>query len=194
MLVKKEGELAAPCGLYCGACMIYRANKRGDAKFLTQIRERFAKIFSALERGQRPPGMPPSTKEKDFDFTGFREDMRGDLDINCEGCLSSVLGLPCRDCGFRDCSQRKGLTNCSQCSAAPCKLLVDFSNDGVPHHSEVLNTIKRQKEIGIDAWLSEQEERWRCIQCGSPLAWYDAKCPECNATPGQTFGSFPLSD
>jgi len=191
MMIEKKRGLAAPCGLYCGACLIYRANKRGDAESLTQIREWLTNTFAGLEGGEQPPGMPPSIKE--VDFTSFRENKQGELDLDCEGCLSSVLGFPCHSCGFRDCSQKKGLTNCSQCSDAPCQWLVDFSNDGVPHHSEVLDSIKRQKEIGIDAWLKEQEERWRCTGCGNPLAWYDAKCPECNTTQDQTFGSSPFS-
>ena len=98
----------------------------------------------------------------------------------------------CRNCGFRECTQERGLTNCSQCPDMPCQWIIDFNNDGMPHHGEVLTNLERQKEIGIDAWLAVQEKRWRCVQCKSPLAWYDAKCPDCHVTQTHTFSSSPF--
>jgi len=191
--MEKKKNLVAPCGLYCGACMIYHANKRGDTEFLTQIKERFSKLVSCLKEGKRIPGMPPPTK--DFDPARMQREIEiGVIDLNCEGCLSDVLGFPCRNCGFCECVQEKGLTNCSQCPEVPCQWLIDFNNDGIPHHGEVLGNIQRQKEIGIHAWLAEQEERWRCARCSSTLTWYDTECPDCGATQSQTFGPYPLFD
>ena len=187
----KKRNVAAPCGLYCGACMVYRANKRGDSEFLERLREQFIKWFSDADKWQRRPGMPPLSKG--FDISQMQMEMQGEVSICCEGCLSDVLAPHCRNCGFRECAQERGLTNCSQCAEMPCQWVIDFNNDGIPHHSEVLTNLERQKEIGIDAWLAEQEERWRCVQCGSPLAWYDAECPDCRVIQDQTFKSSPFS-
>ena len=41
MMVENKRNLAASCGLYCGACIIYRANKRGDSESLEQMKEQF---------------------------------------------------------------------------------------------------------------------------------------------------------
>jgi rubrerythrin len=47
------------------------------------------------------------------------------------------------------------------------------------HHAEVLDNIRRQREVGIDSWLREQGERWRCPACGCGTNWYAGKCPKC---------------
>jgi hypothetical protein len=186
-MIDKKQNLAAPCGLYCGACIIYCANKRGDSKFLRQIREQLNKRLSALRKGERLPGMPPPPKI--FKPAQMQKDLQREESLYCEGCLSDMLAFPCRNCGFRECALERDLTNCSQCLDSPCQLLIDFNNDGVPHHGEVLDNIERQKEIGMDAWLVEQEKRWCCVQCGSPLGWYDAECPSCGAKQSQTSAS-----
>jgi len=198
-MIEKQRSLAAPCGLYCGACVLYRANKRGDSEFLAQGKENFTQMLSHLkeqfadsEEGQQIPGMPPSMKG--LDISRMLKEMQVEGSLCCEGCLSDVVAPQCRVCGFRDCTKEKGITTCAECCDMPCQWVIDFKGDGMPHHSEVVTNLERQREIGIDAWLAEQEEKWRCGQCGSPLSWYDAKCPDCHATPSQTFGSSPFSD
>jgi hypothetical protein len=56
-------KLAAPCGLFCGACTIYVARRRGDKKRLEQIAQ------NAAARRSRPINL---------------------RDLDCEGCLSDV--------------------------------------------------------------------------------------------------------
>ena len=87
---KKKGslDLAAPCGLYCGACSIRAAVKGGDTALLEMIASGVGKHLG------RPVGV---------------------ADLTCEGCLSDVLGAPCRQCTIRDCAQSKGVTHCSRC-------------------------------------------------------------------------------
>lgn len=80
-------------------------------------------------------------------------------DLVCDGCLSSQLAIFCRRCVMRACAVEKEITYCAYCSDFPCQTIIDLNNDGRPHHSEVLINIRRQQEIGIDAWLDEQEKR-----------------------------------
>ncbi|MFC1925679.1 DUF3795 domain-containing protein [Chloroflexota bacterium] len=191
MMIDEKRNLAAPCGLYCGACMIYRINKLGDSELLDGMKEQFIQMFSGIENMQQIPGMPPPAKG--FDFSRMQREVKeGRMNLCCEGCLSDLVASHCQNCGFRECAQEKGLASCSQCPDMPCQWLVDFNNDVMPHHGDVLISLERQKEIGIDAWLAEQEERWRCLQCESPLSWYDAECPDCKATQTHTFGSSPF--
>ncbi len=146
---------AAPCGLYCGACSIYVAGRRGDSKRLEQIARIMAEYL----------GRPVDVK-----------------DLACDGCLSEVIALQCRDCMLRACAFGKGLTHCAQCSDFPCQRIIDFNNDGMRHHSEVLDNIQRQRVIGIDAWIEEQKERWCCPHCGCAVDWYTSQCPDCATT------------
>lgn len=103
-------------------------------------------------------------------------------DLTCEGCLSDVRAIMCRECNLRTCAFEKGLTYCAQCADFPCQQIIDFNNDGFRHHSEVLDNIRRQQEIGIDAWVKEQEERWCCPNCSCVVDWYAGQCPDCNTT------------
>ena len=148
-------KLAAPCGLYCGACSIIAAVRTGDPQLLELIAGGVAKYL----------GHPVKVK-----------------DLTCEGCLSDVRAIMCRECNLRACAFEKGLTYCAQCADFPCQQIIDFNNDGFRHHSEVLDNIRRQQEIGIDAWVKEQEERWRCPNCSCVVDWYAGQCPDCNTT------------
>ncbi len=191
MMSDTKRNLAAPCGLYCGACMIYRANKRGESETIDQMKKQVAKRMDQLDETGHIPGMPPPAEG--FDLSQLKKEVEeGQEYMCCEGCLSEVVALPCRICGFRSCAQKKGITNCSKCPDMPCKWVIDFKNDGIPHHADVVNSLERQKEIGIDAWIAEQEAKWRCAHCGCQLAWYDAKCPDCGAAQKQTYGTSPF--
>ena len=148
-------ELAAPCGLYCGACSIIAAVRRGDPQLLELIAGGVAEYL----------GQPVEVKA-----------------LSWEGCLSDVRASVCRECTLRACALEKGLAHCAQCADFPCQQIIDFNNDGFRHHSEVLDNIRRQQEIGIDAWVKEQEERWRCPKCGCGVDWYAGQCPDCNTT------------
>jgi len=160
MTDQEQQNPAAPCGLYCGACSIYVAGRRGDSKRLEQIAKGMAQYLCQ-----------PVEVE----------------DLACEGCLSDVIALQCRDCVLRACAFGKGLIHCAQCSDFPCQQIIAFNNDGMPHHSEVLNNIRRQRVIGIDAWIEEQEKRWRCPHCGCEVEWYASQCPDCGTTLAEHF-------
>ena len=153
MIDHERKNLAAPCGLYCGACSILVAGKRGDSKRLEQIAKGLAEYL----------GQPVEVR-----------------DLACEGCLSEVVALHCRECVLAACALERGLIHCAQCSDFPCQRIIDFNNDGMRHHSEVLDNIRRQREIGIDTWIEEQEERWRCPHCGCVVDWYASQCPDCD--------------
>lgn len=147
-------HLAAPCGLYCGACTLYVAQRRSDSKRLIQLAQNI-------------------TIRKDRSITLN--------DLDCKGCLSNRVSFFCRECNLRSCVYAKDLTHCAQCTEFPCQQIIDFNDDGRPHHGEVLTNIRRQKKIGLDTWISEQKERWRCSNCDSIVDWYTHKCPECDA-------------
>jgi hypothetical protein len=69
--------------------------------------------------------------------------------------------------------------HCSQCGDVPCQKIIDFKNDGLVHHMEVVDNINRHKAVGETVWESEQEKRYRCQTCGAALHWYSEGCQEC---------------
>ena len=86
-------KLAAPCGLYCGACSIFAAIRKNEPQFLELIARGVADY----------PGHPVEVK-----------------DLACEGCLSDVRAIMCRECNLRACAFERGLTHCAQCDDFPC--------------------------------------------------------------------------
>jgi predicted RNA-binding Zn-ribbon protein involved in translation (DUF1610 family) len=145
MSEKARSRLAAICGLYCGACSLYRAWHDADTE--------------AIERMAKDRGVTPE-------------------DLRCDGCRSDVLSYWCRDCGFKRCLARRtdGVRLCYECADYPCRMITGFRYDGRKHHLDVLENVRRQKEIGLEAWLDEQEADWRCPECGAPIHWYQRKC------------------
>ena len=150
-----DKHLAAVCGLYCGACTLYRARRDENTKRLKEV------LQQASERWQVP-----------------------ESEIECDGCLAGGRLTPyCKECGMRLCAEnRPGVTRCSDCPDFPCKMNIDFNNDGLRHHAEVLANLRHLREIGPEQWLVEQEERWRCPECGIQIDWYARACYACGTT------------
>jgi ribosomal protein S27AE len=100
-------------------------------------------------------------------------------DFVCAGCKSDTLASFCADCRFIPCAREKGVEFCVDCDEYPCENLTGFRDDERAHHSVVTKNLDRLKEVGLEAWLAEQDERWKCGACGARFAWYDEECPEC---------------
>ena len=81
-------------------------------------------------------------------------------------------------CKIRACAVSKDIPHCGECDKFPCDLLIEFNNDGMPHHSDVINNLRKLRKLGEEAWLSYQAKRWEC-ECGAKLSWYLKKCTKC---------------
>lgn len=163
-----EGEhLAAVCGLYCGACSLYRARRDNDPQQLEEL------LQTLSERWQIPSD-----------------------ELDCDGCLAQGHLMPyCQECKMRLCAADKpGVNRCSDCPDFPCSLVTDFNNDGVRHHAEVLENVRHQREIGVDEWLQEEYERWRCLFCGVSLEWYARTCYRCGTPQPHRLPSLPRDE
>jgi hypothetical protein len=148
-------KLIAACGLYCGACEMYRAVHDND----TTKQQTLIKAFNS--RGSK--------------FT--------EKDLECDGCLAGERLSPwCRECKIKDCDKRKpGETICSsECTDFPCQQLTDFTAQ-MPHHLECIDNLRRLEKVGIKEHTWQEERRWLCPQCRTPLAWYDQTCRKCGA-------------
>jgi len=160
-MVSMEGEhLAAVCGTYCGACGLYRARRDNNPQHLVDL------IQTLFKDWQMPSD-----------------------EVDCDGCLAGGRLIPyCLECKMRLCAAEKpGVTRCSDCPDFPCSIITSFNNDGWPHHALVLEKLRRMQEIGLEAWLKEEEEQWRCPQCQTPVAWYTRTCFKCGtAQPNRT--------
>jgi len=161
---ENKEKLVAPCGLYCGACPMYLASQEKDEQ----------KSKAVLQQGF---GRGPMTLTKNFE---------------CDGCIGGGrVASFCRMCAMRECAANTNkVTRCADCSDFPCSKITNFNNDTMAHHSEVLANCRKLKEVGIKEWAKREEERWRCPQCKTNIAWYDKTCSKCGAKRSEKL--FPL--
>ncbi len=146
------------CGLFCGACEILNAHKR------------------SLETGEEPV------------WDAFPEPIKNHIKpakIECLGCKSDVVFEGCRKCQIRECARNYGVEFCSDCSNYPCGLVrnmkkgVDSLKKSLPHVRFIINNLEDITKEGKTAWLTAQNEYWKCENCSMRLTWYQEKCPEC---------------
>jgi hypothetical protein len=142
-------SLISRCGIYCGACYIYRAFKdRGS--FLNVVSEKLK--------------VPVD-------------------EIKCDGCLdpSENLWRNCRDCMIAVCIREKSIQFCYECSEfeKACDKYGELSKFCLQRDEDIRESLNRIKHGETEAWLKEQDAKWRCKACGKPISWYERKCHHC---------------
>jgi len=109
-------------------------------------------------------------------LTELSERLKTPVDeLKCAGCHYR----PDQDCEFHTCEQSAGIQSCAECSDVPCLKIIALNNDEWEHHSVVIANLTRIKEIGKTAWLKEQQEQWKCRNCGARTEWYQKECKQC---------------
>lgn len=99
--------------------------------------------------------------------------------IGCKGCR-----IRNKKCAFirKDCPQlrKNEIEYCFECEKFPCQALRKI--DKIYRERYFVNLIenlKRTREIGADAWLQEQEKLYCCPQCGGEICVHDEECYDC---------------
>lgn len=117
------------------------------------------------------------THEKQRGDNSALQCVTDDKELPCEGCRAQYQ----QNCEFVRCNKAHGTESCAFCPEFPCEMLVKFQNDEWEHHQKVLDNLRRIREIGVEAWLAEQKEYWKCPACGFRTQWYQKKCTNCGA-------------
>ena len=143
-------RLISKCGIYCGACYIYRAFKDGGRM---------------LDATAQKLGVPKN-EIRCNGCSGPAEDLWRDC-RKCEiaSCLREKVFGFCYECSqFEDCS----------CSGY--ERLREFCSRRGENVREALLRIKAGDAVG---WLDEQDRKWRCAACGGSLWWEQETCHHC---------------
>ena len=125
------------CGLNCGACDIYMAC-RGDEVKMKEILDWF--------REKRGLDLKPEQ-------------------VRCDGCTGDLSRHWSKDCKMMLCARERGVKLCSDCPDFLCPKLEAFANDSTPHHRRSVENLRRIREMGLDAWLREQDHRGPPVFC-----------------------------
>jgi len=109
----------------------------------------------------------PGTRALDFEpLWRFLEGL-AESEFSCS-CREGTRGPPL--CSIRKCAPEKGVDACPFCDGYPYERILGLAKDYVM----MLADGKRMKEIGLDRWIDEQEERRTTGFASYPMraAWY----------------------
>lgn len=150
--MKINPDYIAPCGLYCGVCGILYATLDDNLKF----KERLFGVY----KGTLPGSENLSAQ-----------------DIYCRGCLSDEPFGYCAQCSIKDCTKKKGYTGCHECKDFPCTLIEEFP---MPVGKKVImRAIPYWREWGTKRWITDEEARYTCPECGHRLFRGAKRCNRC---------------
>ena len=140
------------CGLYCKLC-----SKTGRMPQLAKVMQDTMKKDHKFIRDALKKGDLDSTPRGFKAFWLWLEDLANPGDPGCRN------GFCNPDCAIMKCAQEKGYEICVFCEDYPCTRLqwLIRSNPGVITDGKML------KEMGIDAWIEEQEQRCQRGVCYS---------------------------
>ena len=142
-------QLVTYCGMYCGLC-----------SWRTRIPQRASALAETLRMAEAP------TPE------AFRKVLAGFSAPGDYNCRAGACGNTGR-CGIRKCAVAKGVFACPQCADYPCKRIAALGRS----EATLVHDGHRMKEIGLEAWIAEQERRReagfcyddvRCLPCTVP--------------------------
>lgn len=148
------------CGLYCGACDILQTYKRHRARGTTPHWDELPEPL----RKHVPHG-----------------------EIECHGCKSDTVFIGCQKCPYKACARKKQVESCRTCDKYPC-LIHHIANivkklqrleRKLPHLQGIPENLATIEQVGTEAWLTQQERRWTCPQCGAAATWYQSRCVQC---------------
>ena len=143
-------KLVTYCGLYCNLCSKRRRIPRQASALRASMANEGYEFW-----GQELPGFN--------EFWGFLTGLC-DPDKACPGCRQGG-GPPF--CGIRKCARQRGVEICAFCEEYPCKRVLEIAK-GYP---TLIADGQRMREIGIEAWIQEQEKR-----AGAGFAYVDVRC------------------
>jgi hypothetical protein len=98
----------------------------------------------------------------------------------CPGCRGEDAGKPnlCVRCRITHCEHLVG-EYCSGCATYPCRRLKQLDKRYTKYRMSMLENLSRIQERGVEEFVSEQEIRWTCKNCGRILCVHRDRCLHC---------------
>jgi len=103
----------------------------------------------------------------------------------CPGCRKMDKNKPeyCRKCIIMHCEilKKNKMKFCSdKCEKFPCKRLknLDKRYKG-KYHMSMLENLENIEKFGIREFVNNEQERWKCPECGGIISCHRDKCLSC---------------
>ena len=144
--------LVGRCGLYCGACIIYRAYKDSE-----QLRQKVAKREKCRPEEVRCDGCQTVLTK------GWNKDEKWG-----------------RNCSIVRCLEAKGFDYCCECDIYPnCEKFGELANHLLKYSESLTENLKKITAGKVEEWLKEEAEKWRCPACGKHISRHLEECHWC---------------
>lgn len=103
----------------------------------------------------------------------------------CLGCNTPDGNKPksCTNCKIVMCEKRlqNGWQTCALCDT-PCRRLKDLDKRySQKYHMSMVDNLAVIRKHGMQTFLQQQEEKFRCSACGSIICVHRDECPSCKA-------------
>ena len=99
--------------------------------------------------------------------------------IRCNGCLSDETFTFCRVCPIKSCTAEKKYEGCHQCADFPCSNIEEFPFEVA--RKVMMRAIPQWREMGTEKWVTAEEARYQCPECGEQLFRGAKRCRQCKA-------------
>ena len=108
----------------------------------------------------------------DMNHKGFRR-------VTCPGCVPR--GEHCTHMADACSLIGEGRVRfCFECASFPCKRLKALDKRyRSKYHMSMVDNLRRIQELGMEAFLAEQEAQWRCPTCGDVICCHNGLCLGC---------------
>jgi hypothetical protein len=130
-------------------------------------------------------------------IASFDKSLIAPCGINCGTCISYLRARnkcfgcrvnfdskrkTCRLCKIKNCEHlaKGSLTFCNECEIFPCdKIKYIDKRYRTKYMASLIENLVSIKEIGIEKFLVNEAEKWKCLNCGSTLSVHLFNCPNC---------------
>ena len=109
---------------------------------------------------------------------------REDPCLGCRGPEENKYTYCLEICGIMRCEKFKerGCHFCDECPDYPCEDVMEKENryrTKYPLQESPLENLRLIREIGMEAFLEKEKEKWTCNNCGSPVSVHTGLCTGC---------------
>ena len=102
----------------------------------------------------------------------------------CPGCRGedNLKSISCVRCQIKNCEKmvQAGFQYCFECEAFPCARVKHLDKRyREKYATSVIDNLKNIKNIGINDFVTKENKRWVCPECGSMLCMHIPQCLSC---------------
>lgn len=98
--------------------------------------------------------------------------------LACNGCGRGGERKACQNCSIRQCEHKTAF--CFECAGYPCKRLKALDKRyRTRYHMSMLENLAFIQANGLEEFVRQQNEKYRCARCGKLRAVHQDHCLYC---------------